>query len=73
MSADERPVVVTRDGWIISGDAALADHRAAGRTHGRAIVVDVDYETADEEVRDRLDMLAVALRSQEIDELEFDA
>lgn len=58
-------IVLTRDGWIISGRDEVARRRADGDTTVPAYVVQVDYEGADEETRQRLHGLARELAPQD--------
>jgi hypothetical protein len=55
------PVVVTRDGWLISGHEEVARRRETGDATCPAYVVQVDYEGADEEVLQRLHWLAQSI------------
>lgn len=59
---DEAPIVVTRDGYVLSDPSGIQKVKDRGETHARAIVVEADYEGADEEVVQRLQWLAEELR-----------
>lgn len=59
----DKPIVVTRDGCLVSGYGEVVRRRNRGETTGPALVVNVDYEGADEEVRQRLHWLAESLQA----------
>lgn len=68
MSENDTPVVVTRDGWLLSSWDKVARKLNRGETTGPAYVLDVDYETADEETRQRVEQLAERIRLLQTDE-----
>jgi hypothetical protein len=62
---NEPPIVVTRDGWLISSLDGVVRRLARGETTGPAFVLQVDHEGADEETVQRLHWLAESLQAIE--------
>ena len=62
----QRPIVVTRDGWLISGYGEVPRRFERGETTGPAFILQVDYEGADEELLQRLHWLAESIQAGEI-------
>jgi hypothetical protein len=66
---DDRPIVLTRDNYVVydGGDRSMRRYRA-GERYQCALVIEADWEGADKETKARLRNLAEMLEAQEANE-----
>jgi hypothetical protein len=64
----DRPIVVTRDNYLLTGQDKVTRMQANDERYTRAIVIEADWGDPDEEVHQRLVWLQEILQAQEDNE-----